>query len=239
MESPRQSRDASNGERGEDAADALVIAAGSDFCRDPNRLLLGDATTIICADGGIQACLALGLSPSILIGDMDSAPGPLMEWARDKGARILKFPADKDQTDMELALNEAVSLGSKAVLVTGATGGRADHTLANVDLCLRYAGRGLQLTAVEEWGEIFFLAGFGRAAHIIGNPGDTVSLLPRCVPARGVHTDGLYFKLDGDTLEYGQSRGVSNYMTTTSASVRMDGGEMLVVHLGDSQLGAS
>jgi len=215
---------------GDSIADTLVIAAGSGFCRDARRLPLKHAGRVICADAGVEACRTLGLRPNIVIGDMDSAPGPLIEWARGSGAYIRQYPADKDQTDMELALDEAVTLGSRSVIVTGATGGRIDHTLANIDLCLCYARRGLSLVAVEEWGEIFFLAGAGRTAAMSGSAGDTVSLIPRCGNARAVRTSGLHYPLDGEDLQYGASRGVSNYMSGPVARVRIDEGELLVVH---------
>lgn len=212
-------------------ADALVIAAGSGFCRDVSRLPLEDSGQVICADGGVEACRVLGLSPHILIGDLDSAPDPLIEWARDCGACVRRYPADKDQTDMELALDEAIALGSRVIIVTGVTGGRIDHTLANIDLCLCYARQGVSLTAVEEWGEIFFLAGPSRETCIWGDPGDTVSLIPRCKSACGVCTSGLHYSLDGEDLLYGPSRGVSNCMSGPVARVRVDQGELLVVHL--------
>ena len=212
-------------------ADTLVIAAGSGFCRDMRRLSLGDAGRVICADAGVAACRRLGLSPDIVIGDLDSAPSPLIEWARGSGACILQYPVDKDQTDMELALDEATALGSKVVVATGVTGGRIDHTLANIDVCLCYAKQGLNLAAVEEWGEIFFLAGPARAVTISGGVGDIVSLIPRCGSARAVHTSGLHYALDGEDLQYGASKGVSNYMSDSVARVRVDEGELLVVHI--------
>ncbi|MGI6130392.1 MAG: thiamine diphosphokinase [Bacillota bacterium] len=211
-------------------ADALVIAAGSGFCRDVSRLPLGDSGRVICADGGVEACRALGLSPHILTGDLDSASDSLIEWVRDCGACVRRYPTDKDRTDMELALDEAIALGSRVITVTGVTGGRIDHTLANIDLCLCYAGRGANLTAVEEWGEMFFLAGPVRTVSMSGSVGDIVSLIPRCGNARAVRTSGLYYSLDGEDLQYGASRGVSNYMSGPVARVRIDEGELLVVH---------
>jgi len=218
-------------------ADTLVVAAGSGFCRDLARLPLRHSGRVICADAGIEACRRLGLSPDIVIGDMDSAPGPLIEWARRLGACIRQYPADKDQTDMELALDEATALGSKVAVATGVTGGRIDHTLANIDLCLCYARRGLNLAAVEEWGEIFFLAGRARSATISGSVGDIVSLIPRCGSARAVRTCGLHYALDGDDLQYGVSRGVSNCMSGPIAHVQIDRGELMVVHVRAGQAG--
>mgnify|MGYP000874606790 CR=1 FL=1 len=132
---------------GDSIADTLVIAAGSGFCRDARRLPLKHAGRVICADAGVEACRTLGLRPNIVIGDMDSAPGPLIEWARGSGAYIRQYPADKDQTDMELALDEAVTLGSRSVIVTGATGGRILSTLLN-EMHRRGARYGLETMCI-------------------------------------------------------------------------------------------
>lgn len=212
--------------------DGLVIAAGSDCCRDADRLPLRAGALVICADAGVAACRQLGLAPGIVVGDLDSALPEQVEWARAAGARVQQHPADKNQTDLELALDEAVRLGWETIAVTGVTGGRPDHTLANIDVLLGYARRGLCVTVVEEWGEIFFLAGAaGGQASIRGDAGDIVSLIPRCGGARDVHTAGLHYLLDGDDLHYGASRGVSNYMLATVAGVSLGGGELLAVHL--------
>ncbi|OPZ62575.1 MAG: Thiamine pyrophosphokinase [Firmicutes bacterium ADurb.Bin506] len=215
----------------ETVADALVIAAGGDYCPDVARLCLGETAVIICADGGIVACRALGLRPDYLIGDLDSAPAPLVDWACDAGAEILRYPAAKDQTDLELAMERAVALGARRLAVTGATGGRIDHTLANIDVLMGFAHRLERIVAVENRGELIFLAGADRVATIRGRAGDTVSLIPGCGDARGVTTTGLHYRLLDEDLRYGTARGVSNYMTEPIAYVKMGSGELLVVHM--------
>lgn len=215
----------------ETATDALIIAAGSDYCLDATRFPLRATAAIVCADGGIVACRALGLRPDFLIGDLDSAPAELVTWAGDVGALVLRHPSAKDQTDLELALEKAIELGARRLAVTGATGGRIDHTLANIDVLMSFARRVESVVAVESWGELTFLAGAGREAVIRGVVGDTVSLVPRCGDALGVTTAGLHYRLFHEDLRYGSSRGVSNQMSEPVARVSMASGEMLVIHL--------
>jgi len=221
--------------KSETAADALIIAAGSEHCRDASRLRIAETGLIICADAGIVACRELGLRPDFLIGDLDSAPAELVEWARDVGARILRHPVAKDETDLELALAKAIELGACRLVVTGATGGRVDHTLANMDVLMGVARRAELLVAVEGWGEMIFLAGAHRKAAIHGAVSDVVSLIPRCGEARGVTTAGLHYPLRHEDLCYGTSRGVSNRMTEPVAHVTMVDGEMLVIHVRASE----
>ncbi len=80
---------------------------------------------VICADGGSKKADTLGIKPYLHIGDFDSS-----EWKKsDKGE---KYDSEKDWSDFEAAINIAWDMGASSITVTGATGGRYDHALANV-----------------------------------------------------------------------------------------------------------
>jgi len=93
--------------------------------------ILARAAAVIAADGGLRHVLALGRRPDVLIGDLDSLPpGVDPETAAGK---VIRYPRDKDETDLELALLYAVDHYPDAeVFVVGGAGGRLDHLLANV-----------------------------------------------------------------------------------------------------------
>jgi thiamine pyrophosphokinase len=66
-------------------------------------------------------------------------------------------------------------------------------------------------------------------AVLHGAPGDLLTLLPVGGPASGVRTTGLRFPLDGERLDAGTTRGVSNELAETSATITVDEGALLVV----------
>ncbi len=206
---------------------ATIFANGSLPDVEAARSLLRPGDVLIAADGGLRHLLALGLSPAILVGDLDSAPEGERRRLERAGARVIQHPRDKDETDLELALRLAVEDGHAAILVVGAFGGRLDQTLANLSLLSdpALAGRDVRLDDGIE--EAFFIR---RAGRVLGGPGEIVSLLPWGVPVEGVATAGLRWPLKGETLLPDRTRGVSNELSGETATISIESGLLLVVH---------
>ena len=117
-------------------ADALVFANGV-LTAEPllsETLAAAARATIIAADGGARLARHCGLRVDVLIGDMDSIDAGELELLRASGAQVLRHPADKDETDLELALKWAAARAYRRLRVFGAFGNRLDQTLANVQL---------------------------------------------------------------------------------------------------------
>ena len=182
---------------------------------------------VIAADSGLAQADALGLSVDEVVGDMDSVDPELLEAARAAGARIMTHPVAKDATDMDLAMQRARALGAARIVVLGGGGGRLDHLLGNALLLASPDHAG---TEVEWWaaGARVLVVRHGATLH--GKPGDLVSLLAVGGPARGVRTEGLRWRLDGDDLAAGSSRGISNELTGEEAKVSVSGGTLLLIH---------
>ena len=72
-------------------------------------------------------------TPTVVVGDMDSADAARVEAVAAAGVPVIRTSSDKDESDTELAVLEAVRLGATRITVLGALGGpRLDHELANV-----------------------------------------------------------------------------------------------------------
>src|SRR4029079_6306556 len=114
----------------------LVVAARSVPARDGlDRAWPGWANgvdAVVAADGGLAAADALGLTPTVIVGDMDSAHAARVAAGGAEGVPVIRTTSDKDESDTELAVLEAVRLGATRITVLGALGGpRLDHGLAN------------------------------------------------------------------------------------------------------------
>jgi len=203
----------------------VVVAGGEAPHREALRAIPA-GTPVIAADSGLEHARELGLEVTIAVGDFDSASPEAVAAAEASGTRIERHPAEKDATDLELALDAAFELGPRRVVVLAGIGDRLDHLLSAFLLlgAPRYAGVELD-------------AHIGRArVHVVrdertlsGAPGELLSLFALHGPAREVRTDGLAYPLDGETLEPGSSRGVSNVFATEIATISIESGVLLVV----------
>jgi thiamine pyrophosphokinase len=220
------------------ARHALVVADGD----VPSRAALdaawpgwdANALDVIAADGGYARSLAIGLAPTLLVGDLDSLDPALADAAAAAGIPILRSPVAKDESDTELALLEALRLGATRVTVLGALGGRLDHELANLWLLGHPALDAVDLAVVDARTRVSLV----RAPAADGSPvvrqlpgpvGATVSLLPFAGDVAGVTTHGLRYPLRGEPLVAGPARGLSNVRELADASVRVERGRLLVV----------
>jgi thiamine pyrophosphokinase len=203
---------------------ALVIAGGD--APAPIDATLAAAPLVIAADSGVGHALALGLAVDLVIGDLDSAVPDHVARAAAAGARVDRFPADKDATDLELALDAARALGATSVTVLGIGGGRLDHLLANLLLLTHddYAD-----VAVDALDGDTRVAVVRTRRELHGAIGSTVTLLPVGGPVRGITTTGLRWPLTDAELTPATTLGVSNEIVESPASVRVREGVLLAI----------
>ena len=194
------------GPRREDAAEAICEAA---FC--------------VAADSGLDLALALGLSPDLVVGDMDSLSRPsLLDSLPSE--RVLRYPCDKDETDTEIGLQTLQERGYGEVTILGGGGGRLDHLLGVLMLFRRDAPPSRWLTDREEVRIIKGQCAFNAPL------GQTVSLFPWGGEASGMSSIGLRWPLDGLTFRPGYA-GISNTATQENVSIRIRNGNLIMVRL--------
>lgn len=205
----------------------LVFANGELKHPEAVKAMAGRADCIVAADGGLTHVQALGLKPDLLVGDLDSVSPEQIVWAREMGARIRRYPTEKDETDLELALQEAAQTGCRSVTITAALGGRLDQTLSNIYLLNLPVLADLDARIDDGDQEVMLIH---SAADLAGKPGDTVSLLPLSPIVRGITTSGLKYPLTDESFIFYRSRGISNEMLQEQARVDIQSGILLCIH---------
>lgn len=215
--------------------DAVVFANGMLNLPPQWREMVARADFIVAADGGGRHCLRLGVKPRALIGDLDSLTAPEVERLAVQGTQILRYPAQKDETDLELALLWAVDQGASHLDILAALGGRWDQSLANLLLALHPRLRSASLVFHDGAQQLFLIR---SSAVIRGQPGDFVSLIPLDGSVEGITTTGLAYPLANGRLPFGVSRGVSNQLTTPQAIVQVKRGNLLCVVIPQAGLQA-
>ncbi len=213
----------------------IYIVGGSPAARRPLGLNPGPGDRVIAADRGAAHARAWGWPVHLLVGDLDSLPLADAAALAAAGVPIQRVPAEKDDTDLELALAYALAEDVQPIVICAVLGGRTDHLLANVLLLARpdLAGRDIVLADGPETIRLLAAPGpDGAPAHVAlsGAAGDLLTLLPLGADAEGVSTAGLHYPLADETLDEGRARGVSNVFAETHARVTLRRGRLFVIH---------
>ncbi len=205
----------------------VVIANGA--LNDPQfiRDQLKEDDYIICADGGALHALKMGLRPDLVVGDLDSLPAAASGRLKEEGVKFLRFPAEKDHSDLELALQRAVALTPTEILLTGVLEGeRLEHAFGNLMLLIIPLRAGIPAQIIDEKHRIFLV---DSELTVTGRPGDYVSLFSLTAVVDNVRTEGLKYPLKGEKLYFGSTRGLSNEFIATTARVSVGAGLLLVI----------
>jgi thiamine pyrophosphokinase len=150
----------------------------------------------------------------------------MLEYFKERGSRIIRFPEGKNKTDTQLALEYAFGTVPDEIYVFGALGTRIDHTLANVSLLALGVKKGIQIKLIDEWCETFIV---NRECIIEGEPGQTVSLLPLSDTVTGITIEGFEYPLNDGTMEIGIPYGVSNRLIAARGVISVKTGHLLVI----------
>lgn len=176
------------------------------------------ADFVIAADAGYRSAMALGVEPDLLLGDYDSAPAPHL------GGKMVRLPAEKDDTDTFFAARKALEAHCTHVTILGGTGGRLDHTLANLHTLVFLHRHGVHAVLADEANEVTVL---GKGRHTVkARVGWYLSLFPAGACARGVTLRGLKYPLENAQLHNHWPVGVSNEFTAGEAQIALREGEV-------------
>ena len=219
--------------------DALILADGD----APTRAQLDAAWPgwsdsiglVVAADGGARHARGLGVSLDAWVGDADSIGESELATLIAAGVPVSRSSPDKDESDTELAVLEAVRRGADGIVLVGSLGGsRIDHALANIGLLAMPALADRRAVLLDARSRISLIRAPARDGSPVrtslpGRTGDIVSLLPVGSGVVGVTTHGLAYPLDDEPLPAGPARGLSNVRTASDASVSVRSGLLLVV----------
>ncbi len=189
---------------------------------------------VIAADAGLRFCLEEGIVPDLMIGDFDTAGSAedLCAFLGRFPERIKTFPAVKDETDTELALECALDAGADEITILGGTGSRLDHVLGNVHILARALDAGADCCLVDPHNRIRMIRE-GLTLRRDEQFGQYVSLIPFDGTVEGLTLTGFAYETGDLTLGIGTSRGISNEIRDDEARIEFSGGTLLVIESAD------
>ena len=207
---------------------ALILVNGELYKPDVlrNRIHAEIFDLVLGTDGGARYADTLNVTLDAVIGDLDSLSD--LEQQSISNAEFVSYPAEKDETDLELAILYAEKQGADQIVMVGVMGGRMDMTIANILLITQAS---LSSQRIEVWhGEQTGWIIKPPGEDISGHPGDTVSLMSLGGNVSGITTKGLKYSLKDEKFPFGSVRGISNLLEKPSAHIKLSEGFLLVVH---------
>ena len=184
--------------------------------------------TVIAADGGAENCLKMNLIPDIVIGDMDSIKKDTTRQLglKSKKIKYISSSPTKDESDTQLAVEYAVNLNAGKIIIIGATGGRIDHSFANLVLLASRDYNNLDIRIIDENSEIFVIK---KSTEITGEKGKKISIFSLSPYTYFTCTTGLKYKLKNEKLFFSPVRGLSNEFIENTANINIKRGQLLIV----------
>lgn len=204
----------------------IIIGAGD---LTMGEIALEEEDLCIAVDGGLSYCPVLNIEPDVIIGDFDSVSEQekeaIEELKEQIPHRIIQLPQEKDDTDMLAALKYGLERGYTDFRIYAGTGGRIDHTLANIQCLLYLKNHGANGYLIDGTGMILVLqnesVGFRKELE------GYLSLFAMGKEAKGVTIQGMKYPLKRHTLTNDFPVGISNEFIGEAATISVEDGELV------------
>lgn len=204
----------------------IVIGAGDLTLGELN---IGEEDYCIAVDGGLSYCGILGVEPDKIIGDFDSVSDQEKEalsLIRSQAPdRVITLVPEKDDTDMLAALKYGLELGYRDFRIYAGTGGRLDHTLANIQCLLYLKNRDAVGYLMDGTGMILVLQ--NETVHFRREMEGILSLFSLENKAKGVTIQGMKYPLEGYTMTNDYPIGISNEFIGEPAAISVEEGRLV------------
>ncbi len=204
---------------------ALIIGNGEET--EKNIIENINSDYVICADGGLEKAKKYGIAPDLIIGDFDSVNLSVLKQYEMLNIPIEKFPSEKDSTDMELAVEFAISKGYNHIVLTGATGCRLDHTLGNIMLMERCFKIGVFITIIDNHNEMKIISD-NTNLILDYKEGCYISIIPVTEFISGLSLEGFKYNLSNVNIQRGSTLCISNQIKSSKGKITLNKGTAIV-----------
>jgi len=207
----------------ESSRTALVIANGLLPAPELLSACAARADLIICADGGANRALAVGLRPHYVVGDFDSVT---TETRRALAGTPFIHRPSQYATDLEKTLAFALEQHIHCALLVGITGFRLDHQLVNLNIAEKFCSR-IGIEICDDYGTGSFICAESApvTARFASFAGQQISLIAFRRACRIV-SEGLKYPLRDEELEWAARDGLSNEARADTFAISVGSGNL-------------
>ncbi|MBY0120742.1 thiamine diphosphokinase [Bacillus sp. S/N-304-OC-R1] len=209
------------------AGGPIDLLPNLNICKQQDEIWVG-------VDRGVFTLLTMGILPSIAFGDFDSVTSDEMSIIEEQIKEIQRYKTEKDETDMELALNWAMEQKPDLIRIFGGTGGRLDHFFANVQLLVSPILKD-QTVHIEMMDNrnIVFIKGPGHYSMNHNPQFKYVSFIPITMEVKGLSLKGFKYPLQDEDIPLGSTLCISNELINDSGNFSFSKGIIMVVRSND------
>lgn len=182
---------------------------------------------IIAADKGSECLYKYNIVPDLLLGDFDSTKKEILDNMKLQAKEVLEFPPEKDYTDTEIAIIEAVKRGADKIYLFGATGSRIDHMLGNIGLLLKTQRKGVILKIIDDNNKLYLAK---KKMTLIGKYGENISFHALSEKVTNFKIKGAKYNLENYDMSLLDPRAICNEFIDTPIEISYEEGELLILH---------
>lgn len=203
-----------------------IVSGGTAPTKQVLSRELNDSDYLICADSGANSIYNYNIYPDFLIGDFDSIDIKILNYFKESKTNIIQYPRDKDYTDTEIAIDKAIELGAKEIVLLGCTGSRLDHTLGNISMLFKCLKVGIKATIIDSNNRMFMA---DKSIAINGDKGEKFSVFPFGGSVYNLSIIGAKYTLEEFDLELGTALTLSNEFLEEEVVISFERGILLVI----------
>lgn len=206
----------------------VIIAGGAPPSHQLLSTKLTKDTIIIAADSGANVLCKYDITPSYLIGDLDSIDKKALDFCISNNVKIEKHHFEKNLNDTELSLNKALSLNPTEIVFFGVLGSRIDHVLGSFGLLDKCTEQAISASIFDEQQQVLLLT---KNTKLYGNQKQIFSLQAYTKDVEGLTISGSKYTVDNYRLKAGDSRTISNEFLHQNQPVTIEflSGKLLVI----------
>ncbi|WP_163192612.1 thiamine diphosphokinase [Clostridium thermarum] len=209
---------------------ALLISGGSPPSKELVEKEVQMSDYIIGIDKGLECLNKYNIEPDILVGDFDSVDRTIFERMAELKKEMIRFPAEKDYTDTQLAVSKVLELKADEVTILGATGSRLDHTLANVGLLYKCLKSDIKAT-IKDDNNLLFMA--DRDLELVDEGYRFFSLIAYGGTVKGLNIRGAKYELCNHNLMPEDNIAISNEFIGLNVQLSFKEGTLLIIFSRD------
>lgn len=207
-----------------------IVSGGTQPSKELLKKYLKEVDFIIAADKGCEYLYEYNIVPDLILGDFDSARSDILEKIEEQVKEVMKFKPEKDYTDTEIAVIEAVKRGGRKIYLFGATGTRMDHTLGNIGLLLKARKKEVILEIIDNNNRMYL--GNNRMI-LVGNRGENISFHALSDKVINFCIRGAKYNLENYEMDLLDPRAICNEFLETPIEICYEKGEVLIIHSTD------